>query len=143
MNPIFSFLASVIDPVSKLIDNVHTSDEEKLQIKTEMFKIQQEITGRVIEYESKLMENQAKIILAEAGGESWLQRNWRPMMMVWFAILLGMYWFGFTPENLTSETLDNLFTLMQIGVGGYIAGRSGEKIIPKVVEALNNNNKKE
>ena len=57
-------------------------------------------------------------------------------MMIWFAALLGMYWFGFTPENLTQDTINQLFLLMQIGIGGYIVGRSGEKIIPQVVEAL-------
>jgi hypothetical protein len=136
MNPVWSFLANLIMPVTKLVDDVHTSEEEKLAIKAEMFKMQQEITNKVIEYETKLMDNQAKVILAEAQGESWLQRNWRPMMMIWFAILLGMYWFGFTPENLSQTTIDHMFTLLQIGIGGYIVGRSGEKIIPQVVEAL-------
>lgn len=136
VNPIWGFLSEVVKPVTNLIDELHTSDEEKLAIKAEMFKIQQDITGKVIDYESKLMENQSKIILAEAGGESWLQRNWRPLMMVWFATLLGLYWFGFTPPNLTQETINQLFILMQLGIGGYIVGRSGEKIIPQVVEAL-------
>ena len=136
MNPIWSFLAELVSPITKLIDDVHTSEEEKLQIKAAMFKIQQDITTKVIDYESQLMENQSKIILAEAQGEGWLQKNWRPIMMVWFAALLGMYWFGFTPVNLTQETINQLFTLLQIGIGGYIIGRSGEKIIPQVVEAL-------
>lgn len=136
MNPIWSFLSGLVDPVTKLVDEVHTSEEEKLQIKSAMFKIQQEITTKVLDYESKLMDNQAKVILAEVQGESWLQRNWRPMMMIWFAALLGMYWFGITPPNITQETLNSLFTLMQVGIGGYIVGRSGEKIIPAVVEAL-------
>ena len=136
MNPIWSFLANLILPVTKLSDEVHTSEEEKLLIKGEMFKLQQAITDKVISYETQLMDNQAKVILAEAQGESWLQRNWRPIMMIWFAALLGMYWFGFTPENLTQDTINQLFLLMQIGIGGYIVGRSGEKIIPQVVEAL-------
>ena len=136
MNPVWSFLSGLVDPVTKLVDEIHTSEEEKLQIKSTMFKIQQEITTKVLEYESKLMDNQAKVILAEVQGESWLQRNWRPMMMIWFASLLGMYWFGVTPPNMTQETLNSLFTLMEVGIGGYIVGRSGEKIIPAVVEAL-------
>jgi hypothetical protein len=136
LNPVWSFLSGLVDPVTKLVDEIHTSEEEKLQIKSTMFKIQQEITTKVLEYESKLMDNQAKVILAEVQGESWLQRNWRPMMMIWFASLLGMYWFGVTPPNMTQETLNSLFTLMEVGIGGYIVGRSGEKIIPAVVEAL-------
>lgn len=136
MNPIWGFLSNLVEPVTKLIDEVHTSEEEKLAIKAEMLKMQQQITSQVLDYESKLMEAQSNIILAEAKGDSWLQRNWRPMMMVWFASLLGLYWFGYTPPNMSQETLNNLFTLMQLGIGGYIVGRSGEKIIPQVVEAL-------
>ena len=135
-NPIWGFLSELVSPVTKLIDELHTSEEEKLQIKAEMFKLQQDITNKVIAYETQLMDNQAKVILAEAQGESWLQRNWRPLMMIWFAVLLGMYWFGFTPANLSQQTIDQLFLLMQLGIGGYIVGRSGEKIIPQVVEAL-------
>lgn len=136
MNPIWGFLAELVSPITRLIDDLHTSEEEKLLIKSEMFKLQQDITTKVIAYETQLMDNQSKIILAEAQGESWLQRNWRPLMMVWFAALLGMYWFGFTPLNLSQETLNQLFLLMQLGIGGYIVGRSGEKIIPQVVAAL-------
>ena len=136
MNQIWSFLTSLISPVTNLIDELHTSDEERLKIKAEMFKLQTEITGKVIEYETKLLDAQSKIILSEAGGESWLQRNWRPMMMIWFAILLGMFWFGITPPNINQPIIDHLFNLLELGIGGYIIGRSAEKIIPQVVETL-------
>lgn len=136
MNPIWSFLTNLISPVTNLIDELHTSEEEKLKIQSEMFKLQTEITGKVMEYETKLLDAQSSIIMAEAGGESWLQRNWRPMMMIWFAVLLGMFWFGLTPPNITQATIDNLFTLLQLGIGGYIVGRSAEKIIPQVVQTM-------
>jgi Holin of 3TMs, for gene-transfer release len=139
MNPIWSFLSNLISPVTNLIDELHTSDEEKLKIQAEMLKLQTEVTGRVMDYESKLLDAQSQIVLAEAKGESWLQRNWRPLMMVWFAVLLGMYWFGVTPPNITQETLNHLFTLLEIGIGGYIVGRSAEKIIPQVVATLGKN----
>jgi len=136
MNPIWSFLTNLISPVTNLIDELHTSEEEKLKIQSEMFKLQTEITSKVLDYEKQLLEAQSNIILAEAKGEGWLQRNWRPLMMVWFAGLLGMYWFGVTPPNITQETLDHLFTLLEIGIGGYIVGRSAEKIIPQVVQTM-------
>lgn len=78
--------------------------------------------------EKARLESRSNIITAEANGESWLQRNWRPLLMMWFAILVGGYWFGMTPDNLSEATVLSLFDIVQLGVGGYIAGRSAEKI---------------
>lgn len=91
-------------------------------------KLKAEVTMHVMEHQAKELQGAIDIILAEAQG-GWLQRNWRPMLMIWFAILVGAYWFGFVPDNLTPESIDNLFRLVQIGIGGYIVGRSGEKIM--------------
>ena len=68
------------------------------------------------------------VIIAEAEGESLLLRNWRPIVMIWFSILIGSYWFGFVPVNLPIQAIDGMFNLVQIGLGGYVIGRSGEKI---------------
>ncbi|MCD6006896.1 3TM-type holin [Halomonas sp. IOP_31] len=88
------------------------------------------VTLREIEanLERARLESRSNIITAEAQGESWLQRNWRPLLMMWFAALVGGYWFGLTPDNLSQDTVLALFDIVQLGVGGYIAGRSAEKI---------------
>ena len=49
--------------------------------------------------------------------------------MLWFAGLVGAHWLGFTPENLSQDTVNHLLTIVQVGVGGYVIGRSGEKIM--------------
>ncbi|MEO9648833.1 MAG: 3TM-type holin [Roseobacter sp.] len=91
-------------------------------------KIKAELLAAIIDSENDFNKAAAQIITAEAQGESWLQRNWRPMLMIWFAVLVGAYWFGMTPPNLSEDRIGDLFQLVQIGVGGYIVGRSGEKI---------------
>lgn len=136
MNPIWNVLSGLVTPVTTLIDKMHTSDEEKLKIQAEMFKLQTEITGRVMDYEKQLLEAQSSIINSEAKGDGWLQRNWRPLMMVWFAVLLGLYWFGYTPPNMSEEVIKSLFSLLELGIGGYVIGRSAEKIIPQVVATM-------
>lgn len=78
--------------------------------------------------EQTRLEVRGQVVQAEAKGESWLQRNWRPLMMVWFGILVGGYWFGFTPENLSEDAILSLFGLIKLGLGGYVLGRSVEKI---------------
>ncbi len=78
--------------------------------------------------EQTRLEVRGQVVQAEATGESWLQRNWRPLTMVWFSALIGGYWFGYTPDNLSDEAVLSLFGLIKLGLGGYVIGRSAEKI---------------
>jgi len=81
-----------------------------------------------------LLENRAKIVIAEIQGKSWLQRNWRPILMLTIVgivannYLLYPYLALFWDKAPVLELPDHLYNLMKIGVGGYIVGRSGEKI---------------
>lgn len=56
-----------------------------------------------------------------------LRQNWRPLMMVWFAFLLGLHWVGLTPDTLSQETINHVMNIIQLGIGSYIIGRSAEK----------------
>lgn len=68
------------------------------------------------------------VVVAEAKGESWLQRNWRPLVMLWFAGLVGAHWLGFTAPNITEQVVLSLLGLVKLGLGGYVVGRSTEKV---------------
>ena len=129
-------IGSLVSPITSLISE---GIEDKDKANEIALKVKTLIAGaseRADEYAKELMKSRASVVLAEANGKSWLQRNWRPLMMLWFAILLGMYWFGITPDNLTQEDRTNLFDLMKLGIGGYIVGRSAEKVVPAVAEAI-------
>lgn len=57
---------------------------------------------------------------------SWLERNWRAWLMVLIMILVGFYFFGYTPPNLDkplSPMMERCFNLLEIGLGGYIVRR--------------------
>jgi hypothetical protein len=108
----------------KLIDELHTSDEEKLQMQKEIKKVENELLTKVIDYEKQLLSSKTAIITAEATGQSWLQRSWRPITMLTFLLLVVMDSFGWLPNPLAEEA----WVLLQIGLGGYVAGRSAEKI---------------
>ena len=82
--------------------------------------------------EQTRLQVRGQAVQAEASGESWLQRNWRPLTMVWFSFLVGAYWFGYTPENLSEEAVLSLFGLIKLGLGGYVIGRSAEKITKEI-----------
>ena len=125
---LFSFIADIFAPAAKLIDDLHTSDEEKLTLANKLTTIQNEMHSKVIDYETKILESKTAIITAEANGQSWLQRSWRPITMLTFLALVVCDSFGWLANPLAPEA----WTLLQIGLGGYVAGRSLEKVVEKV-----------
>lgn len=131
-NPIFSLISSVFKPAADLIDKLHTSDAEKLEARNALFTVQTQLSLKLLEYEGKLLDAQASVINSEAQGQSWMQRNWRPITMLTFLALVTLDSFGVLAYRLSDEA----WTLLQIGLGGYVVGRSAEKIMPKVVETM-------
>lgn len=121
MTPVASLLATLAPTILDIVD-------KSVEDKDAAFKIKAALGEGLLRSQSELGRAAADVIMAEASGESWLQRNWRPMLMIWFSILIGVYWFGLIPANMPEPIIEKLFTLVQIGVGGYVVGRSGEKI---------------
>jgi len=110
----------------KVLDIVDDVVEDKDAANNLKFQIQKQL----IETKSSELEAQAKIVLAEAQG-SWLQRNWRPLLMVTFAGLVVAHWFGFTAPDIPGIVQNSLLNIVMVGVGGYVMGRSAEKVADK------------
>ena len=53
------------------------------------------------------------------------------MLMVTFAALVVAHWFGLTAPNIPENVQNSLLNIVMVGVGGYVVGRSGEKIADK------------
>ena len=144
---ITKLIGDIFKPAAELIDELHTSDEEKLQAKEKLMIIQSMAASKAMDYESKVLDSQAKIVLAEAKGQSWLQRNWRPILMMTVIVILAnnyilVPYLAMWTTKITVLTLPpKLYTLMEIGVGGYVVGRSAEKIVPKAIEAYKSKEK--
>ena len=128
---VLSFIGKIFEPATRLVDDLHTSTEEKLEIKSKIKEIENEFLTKVIDYETRLLDNQAAIIKAEATGQSWLQRSWRPITMLTFLTLVVFDSFGLLAFRLAEDA----WLLLQIGLGGYVAGRSAEKITSQVMGA--------
>ena len=125
---VLDFLGGIIKPITDLIDNLTTTDKERGELKNELTKIENEFLGKSLEYESKLLDAQGRIVEAEAKGQSWMQRNWRPITMLTFLVLVVCDSFGFLKFRLNNEA----WLLLQIGLGGYVVGRTGEKIVDRI-----------
>lgn len=128
MNMIGKIVGTVAGPVFDVID-------QAVEDKDQAARLKQELQTRLIEQQDTQLNARMKILLAEISGESWLQRNWRPLLMtVIVAIvannyLLAPYLGAMFGIGLQLELPEQLWNLMTMGVGGYIAGRSGEKIV--------------
>lgn len=129
MKKIFEFITGdIIKSVGGVIDDLFTSDEERIKAKNKVFEI-------LKEKELELRKMQTEIIVTEAKG-NWLQRSWRPILMLGFGFIV-MYNKFFAPAfGLPNAELENEFwNLLQLGVGGYVIGRSAEKIAKDVIKS--------
>lgn len=85
---------------------------------------------------------QAQTLTAEIKGESWLQRNWRPILMLTFTYIVAHNYILVPLFSLPSvEIPPAMWSLLEIGVGGYVVGRSVEKIIPGIGAAIKGDRK--
>lgn len=129
---------ATIDSIGNAIDKIDKSDE-KLELQLKYKQLLMEIEGSYLDYENKLLDSQTKIIDSEAKGESWLQRNWRPMLMVICMFIILNNYVLVPYLHLPLTVLDErIWNLMELGVGGYVAGRSLEKISEKLGAVLVN-----
>ncbi len=133
---LLSLVGDIFKPAAELIDNLHTSTEEKLEAKANMMQVQTMFLTHALDFESKALESKARIIEAEAKSEHWVTATWRPVTMLAFVAAILAYWFGLTPESVPEEAVMAMFSLVKIGLGGYVVGRSAEKIVPGVVAAF-------
>lgn len=79
---------------------------------------------------------QADIVKTEAASSHWLAANWRPLVMLTFAGLIVARWFGWAAPNLTEAEYLKLWDIVELGLGGYVVGRSVEKVAPVIASAL-------
>lgn len=120
---LLSFIGEIFKPAAALIDDLHTSEEERGKLANELATIQNNVMIKALELQEKMLAAQSQIITAEAQGQSWLQRNWRPITMLTFLVLVVLDSFGLLANRLAPEA----WLLLQIGLGGYVIGRTAEK----------------
>lgn len=125
---ITDFISGIFKPFADLVDNVHTSSEEKQTLRNKLAEINAALTVKMLELEGQIIEAQSKALVAEIQGNSWLQQNWRPLTMVTFVVLVVATWSGYSAPGLTEAMHLRLLDIVEIGLGGYVLGRSVEKV---------------
>ena len=133
---ISALIGGIFKPACELVDDIVTSDEERLQLKAKLLSLENEVVLKAMDVVTKLIDAQKEIILAEAKG-SWMQRNWRPLLMLGLvAIIFNNYIImpyaqAMFDWSVVLELPDKLWNLLTVGVGGYVVGRSAEKVSEK------------
>lgn len=158
INPI-NAIADSVSGVLGSLDGLITSKEERMEkdnelaeIRNHLAEIQRDIYSKAADVEISLTKAQSTVLSNETSGNR-LQRSWRPILMLCFGgIIIYQYFLvhlinvilAMADVTTTGELLqipefnlpDRFWMLLEIGIGGYIAGRSLEKIVPNVSEKI-------
>lgn len=137
-----NFLALL--PLFQTLANRLFPDKEKADAaKAEMQKILNQAQADADKAEAAKMESQSKVIVAEAQGQSYAARNWRPHLMYTLMLIVSYNWlaagllrsFGIPVEIMPVPS--EIWTLLSIGLGGYI----GKDVVSSYSNAKFNNDK--
>ena len=126
--PLLAMVSGIFTSLTKIIDDLHTSADERAAAQAEIMRLHNQALILALQLEQQQLAASARLIAAEAGGRSCLQRNWRPITILSFLALVIADSCGLLAFRLS----DVAWTLLQIGLGGYVVGRSVEKIAPKM-----------
>lgn len=125
-------IGGIISKAISVVDKFVVDKDLQVKLKAEL---QSQIQAMDFSAYEKELAAKTKIIVAEAQGKSWMQRNWRPILMLTIVAIIANnyliypYLSLFTGKALVLNLPAHLYKLMEIGVGGYIVGRSGEKMV--------------
>lgn len=123
----------MINLITTLLPVVGSVLDRILPDQVERDKVKAELQTQMLAHSATIEKAAAQVVVAEAKGESWIQRSWRPITMMSFVtIICNNYivvpWlntFGYPSTFL--EIPPDMWTLLQIGLGGYIVSRGAEK----------------
>ena len=125
LSKIFSSGATeLIKGVGGVIDNLHTSKEEKLEA-------EQKVKELVSSYEIEMEKNITARWTMDMNSDSWLSKNIRPLVLVFLVVstVLMIFIDAGTIAFVVEDKWTDLLQLVLITViGAYFGGRSLEKV---------------
>lgn len=116
-------VTNLVGAVSEIVDRLTLPGREKKQLETDILRL-------LIAVEEKTISEQAASIREEARG-NWLQRSWRPIVMLVFTLIILAGTFLNLP--ILADT-SRFWDLLEIGLGGYIIGRGSEQLVSSLLK---------
>lgn len=131
----FDPVTAVLDVGSKLIGHFFPDPKDAAAAQLKLAELAQTGQAAQIAADTGLQEVQGRVIVAEAQSDSWLAKNWRPMTMLIFVsivannFIVAPYAQAIFHQSVSLPTPPDLWELIKIGLGGYVVGRSAEKVV--------------
>lgn len=122
-------LSAALEVGGKLIDRLWPDPTQRDQAKLQLLEMAQK--GELAELSAR-----AGIVQAEAASSNWLASGWRPITMLTFTGLIVARWLGWSAPGISEAEVLKLWDIVQLGLGGYVIGRSVEKIVPSIADAV-------
>ena len=116
--------ADLVKGVGSVIDNLHTSGEEKLEA-------ERKIKELIANYEIEMEKNITSRWEADLKSDSWLSKNVRPMVLIFLIVCTMLLIFidaGAIKFNVKDSYIDLLQLVLITVIGAYFGGRSLEKV---------------
>ena len=116
--------ADLVKNVGGVIDNLHTSNEEKLEA-------ERKIKELIANYEIEMEKNITARWEADLKSDSWLSKNVRPMTLIFLIVCTMLLIFidaGAIKFNVKDSYIDLLQLVLITVIGAYFGGRSLEKV---------------
>ena len=116
--------ADLVKGVGGVIDNLHTSAEEKLEA-------ERKIKELIANYEVEIEKNITTRWEADQKSDSWLSKNVRPMVLIFLIVCTMLLIFidaGAIKFNVKDSYVDLLQLVLITVIGAYFGGRSLEKV---------------
>jgi len=115
--------ATLVKSVGGVIDNLHTSKEEKLAA-------EQKIKELVANYEVEMEKQISSRWEADMKSDSWLSKNVRPLVLIFLVVSTVLMIFidaGAISFNVEAKWTDLLQLVLITVIGAYFGGRTLEK----------------
>lgn len=115
--------ADLVKGVGGVIDNLHTSKEEKLEAENKIKQL-------VSDYETKMEQNITDRWSSDMNSDSWLSKNVRPMVLIFLVVCTVLMIFidaGTIAFQVEEKWTDLLQLVLMTTIGAYFGGRSFEK----------------
>ena len=124
-----SGVSGVIDSVGTAIDKLVTSDEEKMQLKNELIKIELEAKNKADELNFKYEEEVTKRHQADMTSDNWISKSIRPITLIFILIMYSLLSIasGFEFE-VTESYVELLGQWGMLIMSFYFGGRTVEKV---------------
>ena len=123
-------MLGAVAPLAKIL---FSTIEKSVPDKDLQAKLKADLQTQLLQSNTQELQAAAKIIEAEAKA-GWFASSWRPLLMyVLIFILVWNYILGpvvkiFTGAVISFELTGDVWGLLQIGLGGYVVGRSAESV---------------